>query len=91
MEDNILHEKVNQDKINKSLLAVCNNFTGIDFEVYKNLIPAIFFIKYISDTWQYQYDEYKNQYGDEPELIAEMMQNERFVLPKEASFYSLYK
>ena len=49
------------------------------------------FLKYISDVWQDHYDNYKNEYGDEPELIEEMMKNERFVLPRESSFYSLYE
>ena len=49
------------------------------------------FLKYISDVWQDHYDEYKEQYGDAPELIEAMMANERFVLPKSASFYALYE
>ena len=48
------------------------------------------FLKYISDVWQDHYDKYRAAYGDEPELIEEMMKAERFVLPKEASFYSLH-
>lgn len=41
--------------------------------------------------WQDHYDDYKAQYGDEPELIEEMLKNERFVLPKGSSFYNLYE
>jgi type I restriction enzyme M protein len=36
-------------------------------------------------------DSYAKDYGDTPELIAEMMKNERFVLPEDASFYALHK
>ncbi|MDF4350699.1 class I SAM-dependent DNA methyltransferase, partial [Vibrio parahaemolyticus] len=52
---------------------------------------TMLFLKYISDVWQDHYDGYKAEYGDEPELIEEMMKNERFVLPKAASFYALYE
>jgi type I restriction enzyme M protein len=48
------------------------------------------FLKYISDVWQDHYDKYQKEHGDEPELIHELMKNERFVLPKEASFYVLF-
>ena len=48
------------------------------------------FLKYISDVWQDHYDGYKKEYGDEPELIAEMMKTERFVLPEQSNFYALY-
>jgi type I restriction enzyme M protein len=48
------------------------------------------FLKYVSDVWQDHYDGYKQQYGDHPELIAEMLKSERFVLPSDASFYALY-
>ncbi|MCV5224822.1 type I restriction endonuclease subunit M, partial [Escherichia coli] len=43
---------------------------------------TMLFLKYISDVWQDHYDGYKAEYGDEPELIEEMMKNERFVLPE---------
>ena len=59
-------------------------------EHYKDYILTMLFLKYISDVWQDHYDEYKKQYGDDPELIAEMLKNERFVLPASASFYALY-
>ena len=48
------------------------------------------FIKYISDVWQDHMETYKEEHGDEPELIAELMKNERFVLPEKANFYTLY-
>ncbi len=44
----------------------------------------------MSDVWQDHYDNYKQQYGDHPALIEEMLKNERFVLPASAGFYALY-
>lgn len=87
-----MSNKIDQDRINRVLWGVCDIFRGtISPDTYKDFILTMLFLKYISDVWQDHYDEYKNEYGDEPELIEEMMKNERFVLPKEASFYSLYE
>lgn len=87
-----MNDKINQDSINKSLWNACDTFRGtISADTYKDFILTMLFLKYISDVWQDHYDGYKAEYGDEPELIEEMMKNERFVLPKEASFYTLYE
>ncbi|BBS19322.1 TPA: type I restriction-modification system subunit M [Aeromonas hydrophila] len=85
-------DKINQDSINKALWAACDTFRGtISADTYKDFILTMLFLKYISDVWQDHYDEYKAQYGDEPQLIEEMMKNERFVLPKQSSFYALWE
>lgn len=87
-----MNDRINQDSINKALWAACDTFRGtISADTYKDFILTMLFLKYISDVWQDHYDEYKTQYGDEPELIEEMMKSERFVLPKAASFYALYE
>ncbi|MBE0470721.1 MAG: type I restriction-modification system subunit M [Methyloprofundus sp.] len=84
-------DKINQDNINKALWAACDTFRGtVSADTYKDFILTMLFLKYISDVWQDHYDGYKAEYGDEPELIEEMMKTERFVLPKNASFYALY-
>ncbi|MEY0756355.1 type I restriction-modification system subunit M [Providencia stuartii] len=86
------NDKINQDSINKALWNACDTFRGtISADTYKDFILTMLFLKYISDVWQDHYDGYKAEYGDEPELIEEMMKNERFVLPKAASFYALYE
>ncbi|NMZ52011.1 type I restriction-modification system subunit M [Pseudomonas poae] len=86
-----MNDKVNQDDINKALWASCDIFRGtISPDTYKEFILPMLFLKYISDVWKDHYDEYQKQYGDEPELIEEMLKNERFVLPQSASFYALY-
>lgn len=87
-----MNEKINQDSINKALWAACDTFRGtISSDTYKDFVLTMLFLKYISDVWQDHYDDYKKQYGDEPELIEEMLKNERFVLPKKASFYALHE
>ncbi len=92
-----------QDKVNKAVWAACDSFRGaVDASVYKDFVLTMLFLKYISDVWQDHYDAYKEEYGDEPELLEEMLRNERFNLPRidlgrfetediaRADFYSLY-
>src|SRR5699024_4548210 len=87
-----MKNQINQDIINKALWAVCDTFRGtISADTYKDFILTMLFLKYISDVWQDHYEGYQAECGDEPELIHEMVKNERVVLPKEASFYALYE
>jgi len=86
------NQTINQDSINKALWNACDTFRGtISADTYKDFILTMLFLKYISDVWQDHYDGYKAEYGDEPELIEEMMKSERFVLPTTASFYALWE
>lgn len=82
---------VSQDDINSAVWAACDTFRGtVDPSIYKDFVLTMLFLKYVSDVWQDHYDAYKKQYGDHPELIEEMLKNERFVLPASASFYALH-
>lgn len=82
---------VSQDDINGAVWAACDTFRGtVDPSIYKDYVLTMLFLKYVSDVWQDHYDNYKQQYGDHPELIEEMLKNERFVLPASASFYALH-
>lgn len=85
-------EKINQDSINKALWAACDTFRGIiSADIYKDFVLTMLFLKYISDVWLDYCDNYNQQYSDGHELIKETLKNKCFVLPKEASFYSLYE
>lgn len=85
-------DPIRQETINKALWNACDTFRGtISADTYKDFILTTLFLKYISDVWQDHYNVYKAEYGDVPELIEEMMKNERFVLPSDASFYALYE
>ena len=87
-----MNDQINQDAINKAVWGACDSFRGVvDPSIYKDYVLTMLFLKYISDVWQDHYDTYQAEHGDEPELITELMKAERFVLPKEASFYSLYE
>ena len=86
------NHQINQDAINKAVWGACDSFRGVvDPSIYKDYVLTLLFLKYISDVWQDHYDTYQAEHGDEPELITELMKAERFVLPKEASFYSLFE
>ena len=83
---------INQTDINKVVWAACDSFRGIvDPSIYKDYVLTMLFLKYISDVWQDHYERYQAEYGNEPELIDELMKNERFVLPPSASFSALYE
>ncbi|MEQ1904893.1 MAG: type I restriction-modification system subunit M [Pirellulaceae bacterium] len=85
-------QQIKQEDINKAVWEACDTFRGtVDGSVYKDYVLTMLFLKYISDVWQDHYEAYKTEYGDEPELIKEMMKNERFSLPEKANFYALYK
>lgn len=83
---------LSQDSINAAVWAACDTFRGVvDPSIYKDYVLTMLFLKYISDVWQDHYDRYKKEHGDHPELIEELLKNERFVLPRNASFYALYE
>ena len=85
-------KQINQDAINAAVWNACDTFRGtVDPSIYKDYVLTMLFLKYISDVWQDHYDKYKTQYGDHPELIEEMLKNERFVLPPAANFYALHE
>ena len=80
MNDLVVNKtSVSQDDINGAVWAACDTFRGtVDPSIYKDYVLTMLFLKYVSDVWQDHYDNYKQQYGDHPELIEEMLKNERF-------------
>lgn len=83
---------INQDTINAAVWGACDTFRGtVDPSIYKDYVLTMLFLKYISDVWQDHYEQYKTEHGDHPELIEELLKNERFVLPKKANFYALHR
>lgn len=85
-------DQLKQDVINGAVWKACETFRGtVDPSIYKDYILTMLFLKYISDVWQDHYDEYQRQYGAHPDLIREMLKNERFVLPPNANFYALHE
>lgn len=87
-----MSEQVNQNTINKAVWRACDTFRGtVDPSIYKDYVLTMLFVKYLSDVWQDHWEDYQREHGDHPELIRELMKNERFVLPPAANFYDLYE
>ena len=83
---------INQDAINKAVWSACDTFRGtVDPSIYKDFILTMLFLKYISDVHQDKVEEFTVEYGDEPELIAAMMESQSFQIPKGATFWDLYE
>ena len=85
-------DKVDQQAINQAVWRACDTFRGtVDPSIYKDFVLTMLFVKYLSDVWQDHWEQYQAEHGDHPELIQELMKNERFVLPPDANFYALYE
>ncbi len=85
-------DAMKQAVINKAVWRACDTFRGtIDASIYKDYVLTMLFVKYLSDVWQDHYENYQKEHGDHPELIEELLKNERFVLPEKANFKYLYK
>ncbi|MGJ7581867.1 type I restriction-modification system subunit M [Variovorax sp. RHLX14] len=81
---------LSQDAINAAVWGACATFCGtVEPGIHKDYVLTMFFLKYVSDVWQDHHDCYRKDHGDHPELIEELLKNERFVLPPSANFYAL--
>lgn len=79
--------KPTQDEINAALWAACDSFRGsIDSQGYKDYILAFLFFKYLSDKYRDKYEEFRDQYGDDEEIIKRKMSREPFVLQDDCTF-----
>lgn len=83
---------INQDEINKAVWGACDTFRGtVDPSIYKDFVLTMLFLKYISDVHQDKTEQLTEEYGDEPELIAAMMESQSFKIPAGATFWDLYE
>lgn len=81
---------INQDEINNILWKACDTFRGmLNATDYKNYILVMLFVKYISDVWAEHFDGLRAEYGDDEKRIRRRLERDRFVLPKDASYYDL--
>ena len=86
-----MSDQTTRDQIGAVLWKACDTFRGVvDASQYKDYILVMLFVKYISDTWAERYNELKEQYKGDDELIKRRLQRDRFVLPDGCHFKDLY-
>jgi type I restriction enzyme M protein len=69
----------------------CDTFRGtIDPSQYKDYILVMLFLKYISDVWKDKRKQYEERYKGDAERVERALSRERFVIPKDCDFDSLY-
>jgi type I restriction enzyme M protein len=82
---------ISPSEINSILWKACDTFRGtVDPSEYKNYILVMLFVKYISDVWQEKVEQYTTQYAGDEERIQRRLSREKFRLPANATFESLY-
>jgi len=85
-------QEIAQNEINSAVWKACDTFRGtVDPSIYKDFILTMLFLKYISDVYQDEYEQLEKEHGDQPELIEAMMQTQRFIIPKGASFHDCFE
>jgi len=84
-------EKVTQQQINSVLWKAADTFRGkIDSSTYKDYILTTLFIKYLSDSYKENLEEYTKRYNGNQERIQRALSRERFVLDEYSTFDYLY-
>ena len=84
-------DKALQDKVNKTVWNACDTFRGtVDPSIYKDYVLTMLFVKYLSDVWQGHLEQLQQEH-DDPELIKALLATERFQLPENAQFGTLYE
>lgn len=79
--------KPTQDDINSALWAACDTFRStMDSQSYKDYILSFLFFKYLSDKYRDKYNEFKEQYGEDEELIQRKLSREPFILREDCTF-----
>lgn len=83
---------ITQDQLNDHIWKACDTFRGvIDPSDYKNYILVMLFLKYVSDVAKAKRAELEQRYGANSEMIERQMQRDRFFLPHDADFDTIYK
>lgn len=83
---------LSKEDLGNIIWQACDTFRGaVDPAEYKNYILTMLFIKYMSDLWKDKKESFGKKYGGNPERVERAMSRERFVVPPECDFDSLYE
>lgn len=86
-----MEKKTTQAQINQILWEASDTFRGkIDSSIYKDYVLVMLFIKYLSDTYKENLEEYTERYKGNEERIKRAMSRERFIIDESSSFDYLY-
>lgn len=88
----MINESLKQQDINNAAWAACDTFRGVmDATGYKDYILVMLFLKYISDVYRERVENLVKTYGNDEMRIMRKLERERFILPPDANFYTLYE
>jgi type I restriction enzyme M protein len=87
-----MDKKLTQLDINRIVWKACDTFRGtIDATQYKDYILTMLFLKYVTDVWKDKRAAYVEKYKSDEVRIERALRNERFQLPSESSFDTLFE
>lgn len=87
-----MDKKLNQLDINRIVWKACDTFRGtIDATQYKDYILTMLFLKYVTDVWKDKRAVYVEKYKNDEVRIERALRSERFQLPSESSFDTLFE
>lgn len=87
-----MQKKLLQTDINRIVWKACDTFRGtIDATQYKDYILTMLFLKYVTDVWKDKKTVYAEKYNNDEVRIERALRNERFQLPAESSFDTLFE
>lgn len=83
---------LSQEELNSTIWKACDTFRGIiDPSDYKNYILVMLFLKYISDVAKERRSDLEQRYGGNEEMIRRQMDRDRFKLPEDADFDTIFR
>jgi len=83
--------KLSQNELNDTIWQACDTFRGaVDATRYKDLILAVLFWKYLSDTSEARKQELLKQYGPSDPRVERQMKRARFILPEGTDFWTIH-
>lgn len=87
-----MDKKLTQLDINRIVWKACDTFRGtIDATQYKDYILTMLFLKYVTDVWKDKRAAYIEKYKNDEVRIERALRSERFQLPAESSFDTLFE